>query len=72
MRKSIGAAVLLSALIVAGGAAAQGMLLDFAADKAIKKFQTATCDELKAQKNEPQSERRNWPSSFCATMPKRG
>ena len=28
------------------------MLLDVAADKAIKKYQTATCDELKAQKNE--------------------
>ena len=28
------------------------MLLDVAADKVIKKYQTATCDELKAQKNE--------------------
>jgi hypothetical protein len=32
MTKSIGAAVLVSALFVASGALAQGMLLDFAAD----------------------------------------
>ncbi len=56
MSKSIGAAVLISALFVAGGATAEGMLLDFAADKVIKKYQTATCDELKAQKGEPPSE----------------
>jgi hypothetical protein len=55
MKNTICAAVLLSALFVAEGAAAQGMLLDFAADRVIKKFQTATCDELKAQKNEPPS-----------------
>ena len=52
MNKSIGAAVMISALIVAGGASAQGMLLDFAADKVIKKYQTATCDELKTQRKE--------------------
>jgi len=57
MSKSIGAAVLVSALFLAGGAAAEGMLLDFAADKVIKKYETATCEELKAQKGEPPSER---------------
>jgi hypothetical protein len=56
MSKSIGAAVLVSALFVAGGAAAEGMLLDFAADKVIKKYETATCEELKAQKGEPPTE----------------
>jgi replication initiation and membrane attachment protein DnaB len=50
--KSIGVAVGISALFVAGVASAQGMLLEVAADKVIKKYQTATCDELKAQKNE--------------------
>ena len=55
MNKSIGAAVLISALIVARAASAQGMLLDFAADKVIKKYQTATCDELKAQRKDPPS-----------------
>ena len=58
MNKSIGAAVGISALMVAGAASAQqGMLLDFAADKVIKKYQTATCDELKAQKKDPPSDK---------------
>jgi hypothetical protein len=41
------------ALIGAGVASAQGMLLDAAADKVIKKYQTATCEELKAAKPPP-------------------
>jgi len=57
VNKSIGAAVLISALIVARAASAQGMLLDFAANKVIKKYQTATCDELKAQKKDPPTDK---------------
>lgn len=57
MRKSIGVAMCVSALIVAGDVAAQGMLLDFAADKVIQKYQTATCEQLKQQKEEPKSEK---------------
>lgn len=57
MSKSIGVAVGILALFVAGAATAQGMLLDVAADKVIKKYQTATCDELKAQKNEPPTDK---------------
>jgi hypothetical protein len=57
VNKSIGAAVLVSAVIVAGAASAQGMLLDFAADKVIKKYQTATCDELKAQRKDPATDK---------------
>jgi hypothetical protein len=57
MRKSISVAVFLSALIVAGAVAAQGMLLDAAADKVIKKYEAATCDQLKAQKSEPPTEK---------------
>jgi hypothetical protein len=57
VNKSIGAAVMVSTLIVAGAASAQGMLLDFAADKVIKKYQTATCDELKAQRKEPPTDK---------------
>jgi hypothetical protein len=33
------------------------MLLDFAADKVVEKYETATCDELKAPKGEPASEK---------------
>ena len=57
MNKATGIAVGISVLILAGGAAAQGMLLDFAADKVITKYQTASCDELKTQKKDPQSEK---------------
>ncbi len=57
MNKSIGAAVGVFALIVADAASAQGMLVDVAADKVIKKYQTTTCDQLKAQKNEPPSDK---------------
>ena len=57
MSKLIGAAVGIFALLVAGAASAQGMLLDVAADKVIKKYQTATCDELKAQKNDPPTDK---------------
>jgi len=57
MSKSIGAAVFVSALIVAGTVTAQSMLVDAAADKVIKKYQAATCDQLKAQKAEPPSEK---------------
>jgi hypothetical protein len=45
-----------SAVIVAGAVAAQGMLVDAAADRVIKKFKAATCDQLKAQKDEPPTE----------------
>jgi hypothetical protein len=56
VRKSVGLAVLVSTLVVAGVVFAQDMLVDAAADKVIKKFETATCDQLKAQKDEPPSE----------------
>jgi hypothetical protein len=54
--KSIGVAVFVSAVIVAGAVAAQGRLVDAAADRVIKRFEAATCDQLKAQKDEPPSE----------------
>jgi hypothetical protein len=53
VNKFIGMAVGISALFAAGTASAQGMLLDLAADKVIKKYQTATCEELKAPKPLP-------------------
>ena len=64
MSKAIGAAVLVSTLLVASSALAQGMLLDFAADKVIKKFTTSTCDELKAMKGEPPSEKEKMAIDF--------
>ena len=55
MSKSISVVVFVSALIAAGAVAAQGMLVDAAANKVIQKYQTASCDELKTQKSEPPS-----------------
>jgi hypothetical protein len=57
VNRSSGVAVFFSAVIVAGAAAAQGMLVDTAADKVIAKYQTASCDQLKAQKSEPPGEK---------------
>ena len=64
MTTSIRAATLVAALFVAGDAAAQGMLLDFAADKVIKKYQSSSCDELKALKGEPPSEKEKMAIDF--------
>jgi len=57
VNKSIGMVAGISGLLVAGAASAQGMLLDAAADKVIVKYQTATCEQLKAQKSEPPSDK---------------
>jgi hypothetical protein len=53
VNKSIATLAGIAALITASAASAQGMLLDEAADKVIKKYQTATCEELKAPKPPP-------------------
>jgi len=57
MKKSIGIAVFASSVVFAGIATGQGMLLDFAADKVIQKYATATCDQLKQQKDELKSDK---------------
>ena len=56
MNKSIGIAVFVSSMFIAGSVFAQGMLVDAAADKVIKKYQAATCDQLKALKERAPSE----------------
>jgi hypothetical protein len=57
MKKSIGAAVFVPVLIVAGAAYAQGMLLDYAADRVIQKYTTSSCEQLKQMRDEPKSEK---------------
>ena len=44
-------------MILAGAVAGQGMLLDFAADRVVQKYQTSTCEQLKQQREEPKSEK---------------
>jgi hypothetical protein len=54
VNKSIGGTAGMLALLMTGAAAsAQGMLLDLAADKVITKYQTSTCEQLKAPKPPP-------------------
>ena len=55
MIKPTGVVVFVSAMVVAGAVAAQGMLVEAAANKVIQKYQTASCDQLKTQKSEPPS-----------------
>jgi hypothetical protein len=70
MKRPFGLAVFVGAVIVAGPVAAQGMLVDAAADKVIKKFEAATCDQLKAQKDEPPSEEKKIAMNLMRDDPK--
>ena len=64
MKKTIAAAVFVSALIGTGAVVAQGMLLDFAADKVISKYQSSSCDQLKAMKGEPPTDKEKMAIDF--------
>lgn len=59
MSNPIRTAILVSSFLVAAGVAAhaQGMLLDYAADRVIQKYTTETCEQIKAQRDEPKSEK---------------
>jgi hypothetical protein len=59
MNNALRVAALISVLVVtaASAAYAQGMLLDYAADRVIQKYQTSTCEQLKQQRTEPQSDK---------------
>jgi hypothetical protein len=55
--KTIGVGLSVLAVFVTGACKAQGMLQDYAADQVIAKFQAASCEQLKAQKLQPPSEK---------------
>ena len=58
MSKSVRAVMILAAVIVvviAGGWASRGTVLNYVADDVTRKFQGTTCEQLKAQKDEPPS-----------------
>jgi hypothetical protein len=57
VNRSFGLAMFVLAMILARAAAAQGVLVDAAADKVIAKYQAASCDQLKAQKGDPPTEK---------------
>ena len=45
----------IAVLVIAGGVAAQGMILDAVANKVIQKYQNASCEQLWQQKGQPKS-----------------
>ena len=55
MKQSIRVGLFVSAAIVAGAVAAQGMILDLVANKVIQKYQTSTCEQLWAAKQQPKT-----------------
>jgi len=57
MKQSIRVGLFVSSLVVAGVVAAQGMLIDFAADKVIQKYQTSSCEQLYAAKAQPKTDK---------------
>jgi hypothetical protein len=62
--KSTTAALCILVVICAGGVAAQGLLLDYAADKVIKKYQEGTCEQLKVEEKKPTSEQKKMAIDF--------
>ena len=55
MSKSVGVLMFVSAMIVAGAVAAQGMILDRVANKVIQKYQSSSCEQLWQKKGQPKS-----------------
>jgi hypothetical protein len=56
-------------LVIAGGAAAQGPILDMVANKVIGKYQHATCEQLWEQKGQPKSEEEQRAVQFLRSDP---
>jgi cytochrome c-type biogenesis protein CcmH/NrfG len=56
MKKSVRAVILVSASVVAGTVAAQGLLMDIAVNRVISKYQSATCEQLWQQRGQPKSQ----------------
>jgi hypothetical protein len=55
MNKRVYAFAAAAVLVVAGGVAAQGMIMDMVTNKVITKYQNASCEQLWVQKGEPKS-----------------
>ncbi len=55
MKVSVRVGLFVSASIVAGAVAAQGMILDMVANKVIQKYESSTCEQLWAAKQQPKS-----------------
>ena len=65
MKKPVLALIFAATLAAAGDAVAQsGMLMDYAADQMVQKFQTSTCEQLKATAKEPQTDKAKEAAEF--------
>ncbi|MEO8134609.1 MAG: hypothetical protein ABI831_11600 [Betaproteobacteria bacterium] len=69
MSKRIVPFAVLAALVIAGGVAAQGRILDMVANKVIAKYQNASCEQLWQQKGEPKSEEEQRAVQFLKNDP---
>jgi hypothetical protein len=59
----------LAALVIAGGVAAQGLILDMVADKVIQKYQSSSCEQLWAKKGQPESQEEQRAVNFLRNDP---
>ena len=55
MSKRVYPYAVVAALVIAGGVAAQGRILDMVAAKVVTKYQNASCEQLWQQKGQPKS-----------------
>ena len=69
MNKRIYSFAILAALLVAGLVGAQGMIMEMAANKVVTKYQTASCEQLWQQKNEPKSQEEQRAVQFLKNDP---
>jgi hypothetical protein len=69
MSKRVYAFAAVAMLVIAGGVAAQGSILDMVADKVIGKYQHATCEQLWEEKGKPKSEEEQRAVQFLRSDP---
>ena len=55
MSKRVYRYAVIAVLVIAGGVAAQGRILDMVANKVVTKYQNASCEQLWQQKGQPKS-----------------
>ena len=69
MKKCIYPFAILAALLVAGWVGAQGMIMDMLATKVVAKYQNASCEQLRQQKDEPKPQEEQRAVQFLKNDP---
>ncbi len=70
MSKRVVRFAVLAALVIAGGVAAQGMILDMVANKVIQKYQSSSCEQLWEKKSQPKSQEEERAVNFLRNDPR--